>query len=145
MREIDHDVAAALRTVAAGLLQLAEALDRKEGDDMRKISLAAMMLIAANVQGTAAEGRAVMGMGMQSCGAWTKARQPSNAYERTRFRSWLAGYVSAMNLDPNTPDVLLDTDFEALSAWVDNYCQSNPLRQVATAADRLMDELRSRR
>jgi hypothetical protein len=56
LREIDHDVAAALRTMAAGLLQLAAALDRK-GNDMCKIMFAVMMLIAANVQATAAEGR----------------------------------------------------------------------------------------
>ncbi len=31
LHEIDYDVAAALRTVAAGLLQLAEAFDRKGG------------------------------------------------------------------------------------------------------------------
>jgi len=42
------------------------------------------------------------------------------------------------------PEALLGTDFDGLIAWIDNYCQANPLKGVAEAAGALLQTLRDR-
>ena len=113
---------------------------------VRTMMLAAVILIAANVQATAEPiERMVFGQGGKSCGSWTMARQTSRGAERAWMRHWVAGFVSGMNLDLAHPDALRGAvDFEGVVGWIDNFCQSNPLEIISTAGFRLMDELRSR-
>jgi hypothetical protein len=57
---------------------------------------------------------------------------------------WVAGYLTASNMDYREPDALVGTDFDGVMAWIDNYCRAKPLVAVIFAADELLKELRSR-
>ena len=63
---------------------------------------------------------------------------------------WVAGYLSGANVeaganvDATEPEALIGTDFDGLMAWIDNYCQANPLDKVVEAAQALLQTLRSR-
>jgi hypothetical protein len=112
---------------------------------VRIVTLAVVMLIVANFQASTQGGEAkmVFGQGINSCGAWTQARQtrPANAGLSAQ---WVAGFLSGMNVEAISPDALGGTDFDGLMGWVDNYCKSNPLETIINAALMLMKELRSR-
>jgi hypothetical protein len=109
----------------------------------RSLMLSAVMLIC--VDGLAlAQGRLVFGQGVStSCGSWTQARQ-TRSPNIGLSAQWVAGYLSGLNAENTGPDPLAGTDFDGLMAWIDNYCRANPLQLVASAADQLMAELRSR-
>jgi hypothetical protein len=110
--------------------------------------LAAAMLAAASGQ-AAAEANddspwTSIGQGNRSCGSWTQVRSTKSA-QNGLYAQWLAGFVSGVNwaiTDP--PDILTGMDFEALAAWVDNYCKANPIERVSTAAIMLVQELQAR-
>jgi hypothetical protein len=56
--------------------------------------------------------------------------------------NWVIGYVNGVNAYNNDGrDFLLATDPNAIVAWVDNYCRSNPLEHIFDAAHALVDEL----
>ena len=76
------------------------------------------------------------GAGQQSCGAWT-SHFSSPGYH-TVDQQWLLGFVSGTSYEGT---VLSETDGNAITAWVDNYCAQHPLDNVATAAGRLVDVL----
>jgi hypothetical protein len=90
----------------------------------------AVVLMTASV-GAKARDVAIIGAGSDSCGTWTAQRQntqgPSN-------RQWILGFISGAafygegNIDP-----LNERDAQAVWAWVDNWCQNNPLEPMVMA------------
>jgi hypothetical protein len=65
-----------------------------------------------------------------------------------KFHSALPSFRATVSF-PNVegehhPDALVSGDFKGLVAWIDNYCRSNPLDPIVSAAFKLTDELRSR-
>jgi hypothetical protein len=110
---------------------------------LRSLMLAGMVLLVASAPASAQE-RLVFGEGAAtSCGSWTQGRQ-TRSFKAGLSAQWIAGYLSGLNMGAVGPDPLSGTDFDGLMAWIDNYCRSNPLDMVGTAAFRLMGELRSR-
>jgi hypothetical protein len=113
--------------------------------------LAVVILVALSIQASAqGPGNMVFGQGMNSCGAWTQARQ-TRSVSAGLSAQWVAGFLSGMNSQFNLTsspdpqdDPLLGTDFDGLMAWIDNYCRSHPLETIIAAALKLMDELRAR-
>jgi hypothetical protein len=87
--------------------------------------------------------RFYIGQGVTSCGAWTAARSTKSALKNAH-EQWLTGFVSGANWTEAGPDFLAEPDFDALTAWVDNYCRAEPLAKVYTAATTLVRELRER-
>ena len=52
------------------------------------------------------------------------------------------GYISSANMyEPNTPDFIQGTDYNAIIAWMDNYCRAHPLDRIDIAALALVGEL----
>jgi hypothetical protein len=51
---------------------------------------------------------------------------------------WVAGDLSGANMEVAEPEAVLGTDFDGLMAWIDNYCQANPINNVAQAAGALL-------
>jgi hypothetical protein len=89
-----------------------------------------------------AEEATVFGHGLVSCGKWTEARRTTTG--QGLYIQWLAGFLSGLNIESKGPDVLNGQGFDALMAWVDNFCRANPLEPIATAGFALMKELRSK-
>ena len=76
------------------------------------------------------------GHGTASCGSWTADRK---ANRWLPVAEWVLGWVSAVNSYVRVP--ARETDFQAISAWVDDYCAAHPLAQLADAVDALVVEL----
>jgi len=82
-----------------------------------------------------------IGLGNQSCGAWTRARR-ENRGGAIGFENWLGGYFTGLNEANGTRfDLTRGTDFSGLAAWIDNYCVVHPIDPVALAASHLAAEL----
>jgi hypothetical protein len=62
--------------------------------------------------------------GDASCGKWHEAAR-SNRYQRSVYASWLNGYVSGVNRIAPGVGVMVDGD--QIKAYVDRYCENNPL------------------
>ena len=85
----------------------------------------------------------VIGAGGNSCGTWTNEK---NTPLRLEDEAWVVGYFSAVNRYAMGSDGFLTrtTDGRGLIAWMDNYCEANPLNQIEAGAAALVDELRRR-
>ena len=106
--------------------------------------LAGVCLMVMATAQASAEPRLALGQGVAtSCGTWTQARQ-ARTVQAGLAAQWVAGWLSGRNNEDGTTDFLVGTDFDGLMAWIDNYCRSNPLDTVGTAALRLTTELLSR-
>jgi len=74
---------------------------------------------------------AIMGAGLEYCGAWTGARQQNEA---ELPEHWLLGYLSGIGSESvSGTDPLKSMDAEAVFAWVDNYCRAHPLDTIERA------------
>jgi hypothetical protein len=81
----------------------------------------------------------VMGNGTTSCGTWTADRQGDRQYGP---EEWILGYLTALNrVGPGSDDITRNTDAGGIFAWVDNYCATHPLDDIATATIALGDVL----
>lgn len=100
------------------------------------------LIVMATAQASA-QLRTAFGVGAAySCGAWTQARQNKSVSARLAAQ-WIAGWLSALNASGG-PDFLAASDYDGLMARIDNYCRTNPLDTIGTAAAHLTNELRSR-
>jgi hypothetical protein len=80
-----------------------------------------------------------------SCAAWTRSRD--NETVRTIYGTWFRGFVSGYNFGNSANQVLLGKmpDPPELFAYVDKYCQNNPLLAFVAAAGPLVQEIREHR
>lgn len=82
-----------------------------------------------------------LGVGTKSCGAWTDAREYDHHSENI-YSAWIEGYITAFNeFKWPSGDVSSGTDFDGIEAWMDNYCSSHPLDDLAAAAGGLVVDL----
>lgn len=81
-----------------------------------------------------------MGAGSRSCGQWLQARR-DRSHLHLEMRAWILGYLSAVSASgPLHSSILRGVDGDGISFWVDNYCQSNPLHVLFSAADKFAEE-----
>jgi len=88
----------------------------------------------------------IKGAGATSCGSWLKERR-NGAYSSDL--NWVLGFISAYNhyLDhsPQENGIFGSADPEAIAAWMDNYCNANPLSNPYTGSVKLIEELQKMR
>ena len=102
--------------------------------------LAACLLLASSVVAVAASSAgAVEARQAPSCGEWISHREKSDTLAIGNT-SWLLGYLSGIAVSRGT-DFLSGTDNNSLYRWMDNYCRSNPLRDVSAGGNALAAEL----
>jgi hypothetical protein len=73
-----------------------------------------------------------------SCGGWTADRRQDDMAAR-QDEQWVLGYLSAV-ADWTDLDPLHGIDGQGVWAWIDNYCQANPLVKIAEAASEFVRE-----
>jgi hypothetical protein len=78
-----------------------------------------------------------------SCGKWTNT--PKNSAQHEIFKKWVLGFVFGMNFENTSGDFLQGRDSDGLTAWIDNYCRSNPLHGITQAVIELVTVLRAGR
>ena len=79
----------------------------------------------------------VIGLGSNSCGKWLEAKTSPNA--RFAYRSWVLGFLTGVNWHTTGRQATVP-DPEAAVAFVDRYCESNPLQVISLAAAALVQE-----
>ena len=80
--------------------------------------------------------RTIYGAGADSCGTWLAERKTSAWFQDGE---WILGFLTAANRFANVPP--RHTDSAAITVWVDNYCQANPLEDLVEAATALLTTL----
>jgi hypothetical protein len=80
-----------------------------------------------------------------SCAQWKQSAD--DAQLRAMYGTWFRGFVSGYNFGNSANQVALDKmpDPPALFAYIDKYCQDNPLLTFVSAAVPLVQELREHR
>ena len=102
-----------------------------------------MFLIGCSLLGTSALSAAVDSRGSRSCASWQEHRleqQEGHALNSEIEQTWLVGYLSGV-VAGSGMDFLAGTDNESVFKMVDDYCQSNPLGQLAAAGTAVAREL----
>jgi hypothetical protein len=74
-----------------------------------------------------------------SCGEWVSHREKSDTLALGNT-SWLLGYLSGLAVSRGK-DFLAGTDNVSIYKWMDNYCRTNPLRDVSSGGAALAAEL----
>jgi hypothetical protein len=74
-----------------------------------------------------------------SCGEWVSHREKSDTLALGNT-SWLLGYLSGLAAGRGK-DFLSGTDNGPIYKWMDNYCRTNPLRDVGSGGIALAAEL----
>jgi len=90
------------------------------------------------------------GDGGITCAKWTSYRKTAGADDITAYpalsaSNWVLGYLTAYDryVDPSG-NVGAGVDNDSIAAWVDTYCAAHPLDSLATAADHLIEALKTR-
>ena len=122
-----------------------------------KGSVAALLLSFLLIGGTAwaASKYTTFGIVGQGCGSWTvqqdnaAGRGSTPEYQvapaRLQFQSWLGGYLTAYShWVENGSGPVSDSVHVGAIAWVDNYCQENPLKHVSQAAEALLYAIKAK-
>ena len=108
-----------------------------------KSTVVALLLAVFLISGTAWAQFKAYSAGVESCGLWTKTTNDPSAgtlgSPKSSFVQWTGGYLSAYSrwVEEGSGPVS-DSDTYGAVAWLDNYCQENPLEAVAQAAERLI-------
>lgn len=85
---------------------------------------------------------AVKGAGLQSCRQFVSA-QASRSRDMVRFRSWLEGYLSAVNrYEPQTYDSTPWGSTGVYSAIFEGHCRNNPNERFVDAVQKLVITLK---
>ena len=109
-----------------------------------KGSVAALILAVFLIGGTAwAVEYTIFGVGNQSCGGWTAVKEKGPFANQVTFHGWVNGYLTAYSLWVER-DLLGNSDVAGARAWIDNYCQKNPLLNVANAAEQLIYAIKAK-
>jgi hypothetical protein len=77
----------------------------------------------------------LIGAGVDSCGTWTADRRHPSGSPALQDGEWVLGFLSGIGYEGAASiDPLQGVDAQAVLAWVDNYCQVNPLDKISDAA-----------
>jgi len=104
---------------------------------MNKWILPLVLLTAFLPSMSQADPYLVYGYGTQSCGWWIEERK-NDSSQASNAEGWITGFISGYQYSGYA---LPNTDLSAMSAFVDNWCQENPLEGIGTAAGHLVDAL----
>jgi len=74
----------------------------------------------------------MMGLGGQTCGAWT-ANPPATSGVGAFYQQWVLGFLSGVSFADPDHDPLNDSDGAAITTWLNDYCQQNPAARLVDA------------
>ena len=87
-----------------------------------------------------------LGVGGDSCGTWLADRRQDDgaaSWAEIIKNSWVNGYLTGLQEYGLGLSQSQARDLEGRAAWIDNYCQSNPLSNLRVAAWALYTALKS--
>lgn len=80
------------------------------------------------------------GVGSKSCGSWVHERANRTPWGMAQMTQWMLGYISAASA--YSEHELGLSNFEGVVAYMDKYCQQNPLDRFESGVRNLIQELR---
>ena len=101
---------------------------------VRTISIVGLLVFS-----TLTEATVILGPGGASCGTWSGDRQRNEARSQLN-QAWVQGFVTAYNVYRPQDSTAKPMDSRAMVAWVDNYCDANPLKDISDAAKALVED-----
>ena len=107
-------------------------------------SVAALLFAAFLISGTA-WAYTGFGFGIKTCESWVAAKEDHYAAaKRARFHGWTSGYLTAYSLwvEQGAGPVSSRNSSVGAWAWIDTYCNDNPKKSVAAAAEQLILSLK---
>ena len=120
------------------------------GKPFGKGFVAGLLLAVFLIGGTAwAQTYNTFGFGLQSCGSWTAAakKEPGVGIDVMRFAytGWISGFLTAYGwwVEDGSGPVSNLSNIEGPLAWIDKYCQENPLKAVDAAAAQLIHAIKA--
>ena len=139
----------ALLDVAATLKDLHERVTNRKNRSLlarlsSKQAIIGVLIAACLHTGAALAAKEYMafGLGVGSCGQWTVEKQRDSA-TYYQMAQWVLGYLTAYSRwAEETPGPVANAAAYGVIRWMDNFCQINPLDNVAKAAQELIYELR---
>jgi len=110
---------------------------------MTRLTLIIPALVALVIVGAAGSSWAInedgafniIGSGNDSCGTWTKLRK-SGGWQQ--MADWSAGFITATNLHTKNGLGLPAENGDAITSWLDSYCQENPFSTWVNANNELL-------
>ena len=101
--------------------------------NVKSLGICFMGLVFASLLGSEAHSQSVttLGAGNSSCGSWLSARASNNYFS---MGNWALGFLSGVGIYSTDLNPLEGVDSDAVSYWLDNYCQARP-------TDRFVDAL----
>lgn len=102
------------------------------------------MMAALTVEAAAQDGQELplLGQGNVSCSSWIERRAAAED-EAGTMTAWILGYITAFNQysSDRVTDVSGGQDTDALTGWIDRYCEANPTANLHKASAALVEEL----
>jgi hypothetical protein len=110
-----------------------------------KTLLCISLMVGGMLMGSQAVARDAKGMygttGVRSCATYLQDFE-AKSWGQVVNQAWLAGYLTANNyITPGTYQILGNSDLSGAELWVKNFCEKNPLKNMASAAESLLLEL----
>jgi hypothetical protein len=103
----------------------------------RKLSAFVLLLLFGSCSFGADKDGNLWTVGLLTCGQWHEAAH--SRVQRAIYAGWVYGYVTAVN-NYVTPDMGLHISGDQARAYIDHYCDQNPLHDLVRAAAALVDE-----
>ncbi len=83
-------------------------------------------------------------MGDATCGGWRNAPGGFSSVEKAGLLNWVLGFLSGRTADRGD-NILAEVEVSSVAAWLDDYCDRNPLDYLVTAAFELEKALIARK
>jgi hypothetical protein len=88
---------------------------------------------------------ATLGQGTRSCGSVIEIYESKDEFSKRLIHEWINGYLTALNYSKSgVYNIAKGVDLGGRSKWIQNYCNENPLKQLATAVEVMAHELENR-
>lgn len=106
--------------------------------------IACLMISAPASAASAQQPTQYRWMGDLTCGGWRSAPRSYETLQKAALLNWVLGLLSG-RADIHQHDVLANVEVSSVAAWIDDYCDRNPLDDLITASFQLEKALIARR
>ncbi len=106
------------------------------------VAVFVLLTLSASAQQRKPGQYTVYGTGTTSCGRWLSEHRSTDDASILAFSqtNWVLGFVSGAGWT-GSKEIRL-TDVDAMRAWMTQYCEKNPLDDLSTGAENLVQTLR---
>ena len=103
-----------------------------------------MLLLVIFATGFSANGNAVTVRGAVGCQEWVEKGIDKQSAGYKAYGFWLLGNLSGF-AEATNDDFLKSTEDGFIFAWMDNYCESNPVNSISEGAVMLYKDLKKKK